>query len=266
MPERPNADELQRAQAFVADLYEQTSDRTDRWKWGVAYLTPELPKVWDLNLMRLVDPPPDVTAPAIAAEAEELMGTAGCEHRRVWILDEELGAALAPGFEELGWTTDVHVVMVHHRDPDRTVDTSMVEEVGARAWPSRIEQLHGYPWYEPAIDPQMRSLYERITAAANARDFGVVEDGKVVSFALLFSDGKTGQVEDVATLESHRKRGLSRAVVQKALDESRSLHEMTFLVADNRDWPKDFYETMGFDPVGRHYFFLKSPDSKKGGV
>ena len=259
MPDDKAAEELRRAQDFVGDLYGKTSDRTVDWRWGVAFLTPGLPKVWDLNLMRLDDPPPDVTAEAIADEAEQLMGQAGCEHRRVWVTDERLGAALARGFEELGWSTDVHVVMVSRRDPDRMVDASMVEEVGDRAWPSRLEQLHGYPWYEPSIDPQMQALYERISAAANARDFGVVQDGKVVSFALLFTDGTTGQVEDVATLSEYRKRGLSRAVVQKALEESRSLHDFTFLVADDRDWPKDFYATMGFEEVGRSYFFLKKP-------
>ena len=81
----------------------------------------------------------------------------------------------------------------------------------------------------------------------------------VISFALLFSDGTTGWVEDVATLEPYRRQGLSRAVVTKALEESRARHDFTFLIADDRDWPKHFYSQLGFDILGRHYYFLKQP-------
>jgi GNAT superfamily N-acetyltransferase len=102
-------------------------------------------------------------------------------------------------------------------------------------------------------------LYDLQTEAADARDFAVVEDGKPVSFALLFSDGVTGMIEDVATLDAYRKRGLSRAVVTKALEVSRREHDFTFLIADDRDWPKEFYSKLGFDVLGRHFFFLRTP-------
>ena len=32
-----------------------------------------------------------------------------------------------------------------------------------------------------------------------------------------------------------------------------------FLIADENDWPKKFYERLGFETVGRMYTFLKTP-------
>lgn len=249
--------DLERAENFLVGLQERISERVVQWEGGVAYLHSELPKVWDMNKLRVERA--GLSAQEIEAAADHVMGQAGCEHRRVWVPDEEIGAELAEGFAQQGWEADVHVVMVHRREPDRTVDTSMVRELGDRTWVSRVEQLHTYPWYEPNIDPQMRALYDLTGQAVDKKDFGIVEDGKVVSFGLLLSDGTTGQIEDVATLEGYRNRGLSRRVVSKALEVSRADHDFTFLVADDRDWPKQFYSKLGFDELGRHYFFLKKP-------
>ena len=170
-----------------------------------------------------------------------------------------LGEALTPGFLELGWEVDVHVAMVHRREPDRASDTSRVQETGAAAWPGREKQLRSYPWCDDDdLVPQMRALYELLLEAGDGKDFAIVEDGLAVSFALLFSRGEVGQIEDVATLTEHRGRGLSRMVVYKALEQSLAQHDLTFLIADANDWPKDFYEKLGFDAVGLYYYFLKT--------
>lgn len=248
---------LHRAEAFVARLDESTSERTFPWGGGIAHLHQGLPRVWDLNFLVLEDDALD--AAQIAREADEVMGSVGCLHRRVAVRDPDLGARLEPGFAELGWETDVHVVMGHSRDPDREVDTSRVRELGDRTWPSRRKQLASYPWSDDETLEQLRALYDLTTRVANARDLAIVEDGEPVSFAMLFSDGATGMIEDVATLEAYRGRGLSRAVMTKALHMSRAAHDFTFLIADDRDWPKHFYSKLGFDVLGRHYFFLKAP-------
>lgn len=248
---------LQRAEDFLARLDERVSERTFPWRGGIAHLHPGLPKVWDLNLLMLEDGSLD--AAEIAREADAVMGGAGCVHRRVCVRDAELGARLEPEFAELGWETDVHVLMGHAREPDRLVDTSSVAEVGDVTWPSRSERLASYPWSDDETIRQLRVLYDLQTEAANASDFAIVEDGRAVSFALLFSDGATGMIEDVATLDEYQKRGLSRAVVTKVLEVSRAAHDFTFMVADDRDWPKHFYSKLGFEALGRHYYFLKSP-------
>lgn len=251
---------LERAEAFLSRLDERLSEQIVPWRGGTARLNPGLPKVWDLNVLVLEDG--TLEAEEIAHHAEEVLGAAGCDHRRVAVRDPAIGARLEPGFAQLGWETDVHVIMEHAREPDTLVDTSLVQEIGGRTWPSRAEQIRSYPWADEDAIGQLRTLYDLHTEAANARDYAVLQDGKAVSFALLFSDGDTGMIEDVATLEAHRKRGFSRMVVTKALQVSRALHDLTFLIADDRDWPKHFYSKLGFDAIGRHYFFLRTPPTK----
>ena len=249
--------DLERAQKFLVALQERISRSVVPWRGGTAYLHPGLPKVWDVNFLFLTAD--DLSAAEIAAEADRIMAPAGCEHRRVGTFDAERGARLAEEFEALGWETDVHVVMGHRREPDKTVDTSMVQELGDRTWASRLEQTHSYAGYDSEVDPQMRALYDLTGEVVDKKDFGIVADGKVVSFALLFSDGRTGQIEDVATLDGYRGRGYSRAVVQHALEESLARNYFTFLIADDRDWPKQFYTKLGFDEIGHHYYFLRKP-------
>ena len=250
--------ELGRAERFSQSLQERISERIVEWRGGIAYLHSGLPKVWDLNLLRLEEPGLDPEE--IALEADRVLGDSGCEHRRVWVPDPDEGAALEKAFIELGWEADVHVIMAHRREPDLIVNTSLVFDAGDETWPAREEQLRGYAWADDdEVIAQMKEFHDRLLEVGNGRDYGIVEDDRVVSFALLFSDGTTGQIEDVATLEEYRNRGLSRQVVTKALEVSRAEHDFTFLIADARDWPQEFYSKLGFDEVGHHYYFLKTP-------
>lgn len=239
------------------------SERVVQWDGGVAYVNDAIDKIWDANFLEVRDH--TLSAEVIAAHAEKIMGATRAAHRRVRVSNPEVGAELEPAFMRLGWAADVHVVMSHRHEPNRVVDTSDVQELGDATWLSRAEQLGTYPdMTDDDTIRQMRAFYELAMAAGSGRDFGIVEDDKVVSFALLYSDGAIGQIEDVATLEPYRNRGYSWRVVSKVLAESRALHDITFLVADDRDWPKDFYSKMGFEVVGRHYFFLRRPLHEKG--
>jgi hypothetical protein len=48
-------------------------------------------------------------------------------------------------------------------------------------------------------------------------------------------------------------------VVESALQASiADRDELTFVVADEGDWPKDWYGRLGFEPVGRRYELLRT--------
>jgi len=65
-------------------------------------------------------------------------------------------------------------------------------------------------------------------------------------------------VEDVATLEEHRGQGYASAVVMRAVREAQAAGaDLIFLVADDEDWPKELYERLGFEIVGRSYKFIR---------
>jgi ribosomal protein S18 acetylase RimI-like enzyme len=111
--------------------------------------------------------------------------------------------------------------------------------------------------------PSERQLVEAMrlkVATARPRFFAAEEDGVVASHCSLYSDGEIGQIESVLTLPFFRGRGLARAVVLHALAESRAAgHELTFLVAEEDDWPKELYGKLGFETIGRHYEFSCPP-------
>jgi GNAT superfamily N-acetyltransferase len=256
--------DLQRAVAFEEALRDRCAERIVPFEWGTAVFNESLPRVWDLNVLR-VDRPGGATAEALSAEADRLQGRAGLLHRRVSIVGEAAGAELAPGFHALGWTVNRFLYMAHSRPAARPADLGLVREVDrAAVEPLRKEVIREQPWgRDPQVVRQMVAAGRLVAAAGNARHFAVVVDGVVASCADLYSDGKTGQVEDVATLAAHRGRGYATAVVLRALEESvRGGHTLIFLVADDEDWPKELYARLGFDPLGRRYVFLKPPATR----
>jgi GNAT superfamily N-acetyltransferase len=225
-------------------------------RFGTALLCDELPRVWSLNYLIVERDLDEATAETLAAEADELLGDAGLHHRKVEVLDEVAGARLADEFSALGWHVERDLVLPHRRRPDREVDVSMVEEVDSEAlapvWAEAMRKDFG------SDDEVIRQLTEhkRILAADGARFFATRMDGVLASYCDLYSDGRTGQIEAVQTLERFRNAGLARAVVSRALAASEAGgHDLTFLLADDADWPKHLYEKLGFDVVGSVYEF-----------
>jgi ribosomal protein S18 acetylase RimI-like enzyme len=231
-------------------------------EWGRAYFSLDIPEVWDANHLR-VESPTSITAVELAAEAERLMSARNLRPRRAFVDDDRVGTKLAPGFEELGWETGRWVFMVLSGPPDRRVDAGEVTEPGLElVRRGRDEAARGADWYEEEkVLEQIRRYHFRLLETARGRDFAIVRDGLAVSFAALYSDGSTAQIEDVGTLERYRGQGLSRAVVQRAIDAAiEDGCDLLFLVADDGDWPKDFYARIGFETVGRIHHFLRRPE------
>ncbi len=243
------ADELTRAFAFMrrADI---RGTHEQPFRYGTAVFTPELPLRHDSNYLdvdRRVE-----SAAELEAEADRLFGTAGLRFRVLLFRDAAEGERLAaelPRFE-----VDRSVVMVHHRRPDVDVDTAAVVELrpdGVRK--ARESMIRSYEWGSPAVATQLLDAKNLLGDWVTVRCFAVVDGEQVVSYADLYQDGTDAQVEDVATLPAHRRRGHAKSVVTRAADEARAGGaEFVFLVAAEDDWPKDIYGHLGFDIVGRY--------------
>jgi ribosomal protein S18 acetylase RimI-like enzyme len=244
-------DELARAYAFMA-RGDMGGTRTESSPLGTAVYTDELPDRFDCNYLRLER----------EAEPEELVAEAKrLERPLIFVPDPELGAKLAPWFEEQGWRIDRHLVMAQLREPAKTADLSVVRELGEEALrPARRRLLEGQPWAKPEVVEQLFRAKALIGERVTARFFGVELDGGVVSYADLYVDGTDAQVEDVGTLPEQRGKGYATAVILRAIDQARSAGaDFVFLVADAEDWPKELYRKLGFDDLG-HYtkFFAPS--------
>ncbi|MFL5823163.1 MAG: GNAT family N-acetyltransferase [Solirubrobacteraceae bacterium] len=212
--------------------------------------TPSLSDVWSLNHVR-VDRP-------IAYEQAEILCRRYLPPRfdQLYVDDQAGGESLAEEFRDQGWEIDVEVHSVLVRSPDRPPGAVDIIEPGEdetlalmERWLAEDETLH-------LTEEGLRQLVvsNRLTwRARHARRLGVRgPGGELVAMTLVFSDGQVAQVEDVYTVPEARGHGHARALVTRAAELARGAgHELTFIVADDNDWPKELYAKVGFEAVGR---------------
>lgn len=240
---------------------DRRAERTEPYRWGTALFVDRLPRVWDLNVLRVDRLPRTLPARRLVHEAERLQGAAGLAHRKV-VIDDDAGARMAAGFATLGWTSQPLVIMVWRGVPDRAargdVAVGEIDAPAARAAHERF--LRALPHGDD--DETVRQLLAEDADSAHAtrlRRFGVTNADGVVSYCRLYSDGATAQIEDVGTLVPHRRRGLARAVVLAAADAARREgHDLVFLTARDDDWPKALYRRLGFEPIGRIHGYARA--------
>jgi ribosomal protein S18 acetylase RimI-like enzyme len=255
--------EFERAFALMDRLDERTAERLEPTPYGPVVVHTRLNRVHDLNFLR-ADRPGDATAEHLAAEAERVQAAARIGHRRVNIRGEGQQDRLEPQFVRLGWQPQHFVVMALRRGPDRPAehDVRKVEEPVLRPlWAEAIRnEPHGK---DERLVEQILEHRRDVARAMPTQLFAAEADGKLVAHTELYSDRGVGQVENVVTLPAYRGRGLARALVLRAVAESRAAgNDLTFLVADADDWPQQLYERLGFETIGRYArFLLERPSS-----
>ena len=251
---------IERIHRYFRYAEEGVCDEVVQSAHGTALVTPTLPLVWQVNALRAEDP--DATATQLAAEADEIQRAFG--HRKCVAHDEELGARLAPGFERLGWNVFRVLIMLRRREPERPSEPppggEVTRAVGAAALAAfRREQPFG--WQEQAVRQlaEMDARYDRVLAA---RDFASPPDDPGCVCRLYVHDG-LGQIDEVGTVMSRRRRGHARAAVAAAADAAVAACDHVFMVTDAADWPQELYGSLGFDEIGATYEFLKVPVSSR---
>lgn len=245
---------IERIRAFQRRLQLAAAERQVPTAHGIGLFADSAPRVYDANYLLVDGPPvaPGVLAAEAGASQEHLF------HRRVILTQSD--DAVAAGLIERGYALSVHLVLEHRREPDRLVDTSLVREVAFdQLVPVRATAVQAEPWGDPEVARELNDAKRLIIGAVDTRFFAAYADGEIAAFCELRSDGETAQIEDVETLRAHRGRGLGRALVQHALNEALSGHDLVFLEALADDWPRQLYAKLGFDVVGRRDFLTRFP-------
>lgn len=237
---------------------DRVTDLKEPFRWGTAYLTPELPDIWDASFLRVERIDEELSVHALITESERVMGARGLAHRKVVVDDDAVGNGLAAGFQDAGWDVNRMLFMLHD-GAARPLSDVPVDEVAAAvhaAAKGEFDRRHPDIATDDVIS-QMRRFARRVSEATDRRCFAAYSGDDIGSVCELYSDGITAQIEDVATLEEHRNKGLAKAVVLRALHEAHAWgHETVFLVADEDAWPKRFYGNLGFEEAGLTYQFL----------
>jgi GNAT superfamily N-acetyltransferase len=254
---------LERALAFERAMHGAVG-RTVTAPWGQAFLSPEIDRCYDRNLLWAVGDAGGIDAATLDAHADRLLGGHGMTHRRL-LLEPPAEARLHDGLVARGYDAGRHVVLAHAGGPAPDVPEGVaVVEAGVDEVDAAVARdLLTDPDTEYGRDPRTRDHLLRHhrdygPAGGAERRFAVRVGDDVVAWARLWRRGDEAQIEDVVCLAEHRGHGYGRAVVagatRAALAEGTSL---LFLVAEADDWPKDLYGRMGYAPAGEVGVYLR---------
>jgi len=239
--------------AFDRVVQTRVATRAVPTRYGTAFFHEPTPTIWDRNVLLADSAEP--TFAELADDADEAQHQ--LDHRMI-VIDGD-AAAQAADAQAAGWTVERHVAMVARRAPDDPHPRQPVREVpGLDVTDARRRGFAAEEWArrDPAAIEAVLEVDARLRAVVTERAFASFAAGEVAAVAYLYSDGDEaiGQVEDVLTVPAHRGHGHARSVVLAATAASREAgHELTFLWADEGDWPKALYDKLGFDIVGRRW-------------
>ncbi len=239
---------------FSRSLQRASAERVVPTAHGVGLFADSTPSVYDANYLSIEDSA--ATGAELAAETDAVMES--FHHRRVILEpgDDRAAAALV----EHGYLLSSHLVLVHAREPDKRVDTSMIRKVAfEQIVAARTAAIEAEPWGDAEIARQLNDAKRLVMRARPTQFFTAIADGEIAAYCEVRSDGRIAQIEDVEVLSSYRGRGLGRAIVQHALDSARAGHEIVFLEALADDWPRYLYSRLGFDVAGRRDFLTVYP-------
>jgi ribosomal protein S18 acetylase RimI-like enzyme len=239
---------------------ERLADEVRPCALGTVLRTPSLPAVWDLSALRVESV--DATAAQVADEAERVLG--GFEHRQAVVFDESLAAALRPGLGERGFACVRTVMMVHRGTlPEPPGGAAELSRPEAAPLLADFRRTRPYASRDGVIE-QLAAMDERATRELAARDFCAPAGGPPLAGCRLFTIEGAGQVEHVGTLPAARGRGLGRAALLTAMAAAGAAGlDPLFLMAYADDWPRRWYERLGFEPVGLFYDFTRSLEGRR---
>jgi ribosomal protein S18 acetylase RimI-like enzyme len=241
---------------FEIAIQDRCAEHTQPFEWGTALFRLDMPRVHDQNLLRMERGFGDVSARELAAEADRVQRPAGLSHRKVVVPDAAAGQELWDEFAELSWRRARHVTMAHRGDAPREPRPPVQETRSAALRDARVKAFEEDLGSVAA--GQVAQSLELIASVVPARAFAVVLDGEPVSWAMLYEENGIGEIDDVVTATVHRRRGYGRAVVEAATRASlASGNRITFLIADDEDWPKEMYARLGYEPIDMRFEYTR---------
>ena len=269
----PIAEDLRELTRRAQDWYAETTYlratelvRLDESAWGL--LTPEWPRSYAHNgILLRADPGPE----RIVAWGEEVLGGAGLPHRYVMALcalsPQSREALLAAGYELQPELTMVRPATAGPLESPagvvvELVDEPTVEPLEARMW---VEE-----WLPGAEEESVRQLTGRRVTHARAGEFlsYVVRDpderhpssGDLAACLDLLVRGWAAEVDGVATLAAHRRKGYGDALLARAVETAADRGvEQVVLTALVEDWPQHWYARRGFRALDPTWVATRTP-------
>jgi len=234
-------DRVARAAGSERRLAERRAAAVVHLDGATAVLDPRIPASYEHNSLWLDAP---LAAADLRALADRVLGR--FDHRRV--------VAEHPLPTGLGGDLDEERLMVLGPDvatpPPSTGVEAVTTEVMARLWgPAWRREVPGIG-HDAVADLIRREPLN--DAHVRVVDLAVLDGDRVpIASTQLRVDGATAEVTAVMTDPAHRGRGLATAVVLDAVRRAREAGcDVIWLHALADDWPRGWYERLGFEDAG----------------
>ncbi|MGA2470141.1 MAG: GNAT family N-acetyltransferase [Solirubrobacteraceae bacterium] len=253
-----HAAERARAIEFICMVEDVCAEHRLPCPGGHAILDSHHPHLWDANHLR-VESPQAPDAEALATAAEQHLG--GKNFRMLTFLCESAVPPLRDPLARHGYQAANQLLMILRNtpppgDPGITIMTVTSEELQASRVASLIEDTH----HDELVGRELISRDAVIATAATLGCYAAVDTGEIVARCQTYTSGGIAQIEHVYTHAAFRGRGCARALVTSAArDVRRKGADLVFLVADATDWPRDFYNRLGFADAGLLPRLLRYP-------
>ena len=236
---------------FERAIQDAVALRREEFEYGTALYNDELPRVYDANFVRFARAP---HAAVISDLADELQASLG--HRKVVL--PESAAVAADELRSRGWKLNTLVTMAYRGVgfPPGSAEIVDTEEL-------RDARRHSLEDIQRDADAtrQIVAFVERMASVVPTTLFGARPRGvdEIGAFCCLFQREGIGQIDEVTTVLRHRRQGLGDAVVRTAVSASLAAGDsLCFLVADEADWPREWYSRLGFSVIARRYELLRT--------
>ena len=247
--ERITAFENRFAQAQATDVVDLS--------WGYAVLQKEFPLSEYHNRIAVTSSAP---AAEVLATAEEVLGGACMRHRYLSV-DDALVQALSADLVAAGYAHEIIVTLIYSGpevEPGahevRAVSLETLRPAIIRDW--RVE-------LPDATEENLGQLADRTTLYARGAELtrlAVYDGDEIVAHADLYVDrvNRIAQFENLVTHKDFRGRGYGDALIRDALGRGwEAGSELSFLTADLDDWPREWYQRLGYVDAGRAHHFSR---------
>lgn len=236
------------------------ADRVTQLPFGFSIAAPSLPSWCDANRVY-------VTHGSELRDADELVAAAkdvcdpipGADHLAVTLEDGDGGARLAQGLDRRGWRLTQLRLMRHRGElPEARSRTRLVteSEIGTLREALAIEEK-----IPAAILDQMHESHRRAAEAAERRTVVALdEEGIAAALTDVYVRDGVGIVDNVATLQRARHRGLGSAAVVAAMKAGRANGGERLVLFAEPDVADGFYAPLGFEVIGRSIDCLRLPE------
>jgi GNAT superfamily N-acetyltransferase len=138
---------------------------------------------------------------------------------------------------------------------------AFIRGMASRQAETSVRTEHGFIHLSPTLPLVWYLNFLAVDLGAQATADELAAEAEAIQDSGDFRHRKVSVDDDLgALLKEFRGRGFGKAVVARALAESMAAaHDLTFLLADAEDWPKELYRKLGFEEVGRVWDFIREP-------